>query len=95
MAIKTRGRPFPKGVKTGTGRRKGIPNKATVEAKEFCREFLASPDYATSAKARVLAGSAPHLETLWWHYAHGKPRETVAIEGGNLPLPLVVKLTGE
>jgi len=26
------------------------------------------------------AGEAPHLETLWHHYAFGKPKETVAVE---------------
>ena len=68
-----------KGKKTG-GRRKGTLNKATREIKAAAAAFLSSPAYLASAEERILKGDAPHLETLWHHYAFGKPKETVAIE---------------
>ena len=37
--------------------------------------------YCLSVKARILEGNVP-LEIMLHHYAYGKPRETVALEGG-------------
>lgn len=67
--------------KGGPGRPKGIPNKATREIKDFAIEFLSSPEYVQSATRRVLSGRAPHLETLWYHYGYGKPKDTVQLDG--------------
>jgi hypothetical protein len=69
-----------------------VPNKATQDIKAFCREFLSSENYRQSAARRVLAGEAPHLETLYYHYGYGKPRETLAIEDGRKPLPLIIDM---
>jgi hypothetical protein len=82
-----------RGQKTG-GRAKGSLNKTTPELRAFTRAFLASPAYVTSAKRRVLNGTAPHLETLWHHYAFGKPRQTVQVQDGAIPL-FVLKLDAE
>lgn len=76
----------------GKGRPKGALNKTTKEIKTFAAKFLSSREYVDSATARVLAGEAPHLESLWHHYAFGKPKETVAMEG-TIP-PFVLKLDG-
>lgn len=84
------GRPFKPGE---GGRPKGIPNKATRDIKAFSRNFLESPAYIASLQQRILAGDAPQVEQLLFHYGYGKPKDTVAVEGGPLPLPLVVKLT--
>jgi hypothetical protein len=70
--------------KTG-GRKRGTPNKATREIKAATAAFLSSPAYVAAAKKRILKGE-PHLETLWHHYAFGKPKETVAIEGKPWPM---------
>ena len=77
----TRGR--PQGT-TGTpktgGRKKGTPNKATAQAKEFCRGLLDDPEYQGQFKDRLVKGDLPPaLESLVWHYAHGKPSETVDV----------------
>jgi hypothetical protein len=72
------------------GRPKGALNKATREAKEFAEKFLCSPAYRKSARERVLAGEANHLEVLWHHYAFGKPKETVQIDGELPPFRLVM-----
>jgi hypothetical protein len=60
------------------GRPKGSHNKATFEIKVFARAFLESDEYQESLKRRVLAGEAPHMETLLHHYAYGKPVERIA-----------------
>lgn len=77
----------------GKGRPKGALNKTTREIKSFALKFLSSREYVDSAKARVLSGDAPHLETLWHHYAFGKPKESVQISG-DIP-PFILKLDGE
>lgn len=74
----------------GPGRPKGLPNKATREIKDFTTQFLSSAAYVESARKRVLTGTAPHLETLWHHYAYGKPKETVQVNGA-VP-PFVVRI---
>jgi hypothetical protein len=66
------GRPFTKG-NPGGGRPKGAPNKATLEIKEFARNFLMSDRYRGTLERRILAGTAPHMEVLLHHYAFGKP----------------------
>jgi hypothetical protein len=74
------------------GRPKGVLNKRTREVKEFTRRFLTSPAYVKNAEQRMLEGKAPHLEVLWHHYAYGKPKETVQVDG-QVPA-FVVKLDG-
>jgi hypothetical protein len=70
------GRPFTKG-NPGGGRPKGAQNKATLEIKEFARNFLMSDRYQRTLERtlerRILAGTAPHMEVLLNHYAFGKP----------------------
>ena len=79
------------GLRAGKGRPKGAKNKRTLEMQQIAMSFLGSPEYQESARARMLAGTAPHLETLWHHYAAGKPTETMQITGA-IP-PFVLKVT--
>ena len=72
------------GLRKGGGRPKGAQNKTTREIKDFAVKFLTSKEYIDSAKCRVLSGDAPHLETLWHHYAFGKPKESVTLDS-NVP----------
>jgi hypothetical protein len=58
------GRPFTKG-NPGGGRPKGAQNKATLEIKEFARNFLMSDRYQRTLERRILAGTAPHT----WGYS--------------------------
>ena len=78
------GRPFAKG-NPGGGRKRGVPNRATQEIKDFARNFLMSEEYRANLKRRILAGEAPHLEVLLHHYAFGKPRTSVEILAAGLP----------
>ena len=71
----------PKGsAKTG-GRKKGTPNKATVEAKSLCRRLVQDEEYRRGFEQRLRSGELPPaLEAMVWHYAWGKPKEQVSLE---------------
>lgn len=75
---------FPKGQPRakGAGRKKGTPNKASVEIKDFARSILEDPDYKARLKVRILSGKAPHIEQLLYFYGYGKPAETMKVEPG-------------
>lgn len=63
--------------RTPVGRPKGVPNKATVEIRETARRLLADPEYQRLLVERLRTGQAPTIEALLYHYAHGKPKETI------------------
>ena len=70
-----------KGRKTG-GRKKGTANKATVEARAFCVSIVDDPQYQARFRHRALQGKVPPaIESLMWHYAKGKPKESVELSG--------------
>ena len=71
-----------RGRKTG-GRRKGTPNKVTAEARAVCAAILDDPTYRTNLTARARAGTlAPAVEAMLWHYAFGRPRESLEVTVG-------------
>ena len=70
-----------KNLRLGGGRSKGAGNVATPDIRERARQLVEDPVYCLSVKARILEGNVP-LEIMLHHYAYGKPRETVALEGG-------------
>jgi len=65
----------------GGGRPPGALNKATAEMKQFVQEFLSDESYRLNVRARILAGEAQGLEILLYHYAYGRPKETIKLEG--------------
>ena len=74
----------PKGIPKTGGRQKGTCNKTTLEVREFARSLLETPTYKASLIARLEAGIlSPAVESMLWHYAHGKPRETVELTGAD------------
>ncbi len=79
------------GLKRGgsPGRKKGVPNKAKREIQRFATEQLEDTAYVRDLKVRLRRGKAPHVETLLYHYAYGKPRETLALE--NVP-PFLLRI---
>lgn len=79
-----RGRPFEKGQKRSpkAGRKKGTPNKKTREIKEFALSILTGPKYVKHVQDMADEGKLPpHLETLLYHYAYGKPKDRVEWTG--------------
>lgn len=64
----------------GPGRPKGSVNKTTRDAKMLATEFVENEAYRASLTRRLNNGKAPHMETLLWHYAYGKPKETTSLE---------------
>ena len=54
-----------------------MPNKATTEIRELARSIVKDDGYPQKLRARVEAGKAPHMETLLFHYAFGKPKDWV------------------
>jgi len=57
------------------GRKRGTKNKATQEIKTVARLMLEDPVYRRNLRARLRAGTAPHIEALLYHYAFGKPAD--------------------
>jgi hypothetical protein len=74
-------KPGPWNGTAGPGRPKGSVPKITQEVRAAARALLDDPAYKDSLRTRLIAGTAPHMETLLWHYSFGKPTERVEIEG--------------
>ena len=67
------------------GKIPGTPNRATVEVRGACAALVEDPTYRARLKARLVAGDlAPAVEAMLWHYAYGKPKEHVQLEGAGL-----------
>lgn len=80
---KPRGKPFRAGERRA-GRKKGVPNKATVEVKEASRLLVEDPSYRVNLQSRLRDGTAaPAVEAMLWHYAYGKPVDKVEMTGPN------------
>lgn len=43
--------------------------------------LVEDPAYVEQLKRRLTSGKAPHMETLLFHYAYGKPKETTELQG--------------
>ncbi len=56
-----------------------MPNKVSREIKEAARALVEDPDYVANLTRRLKAGTAPHMETLLFHYAYGKPRDEIGV----------------
>jgi hypothetical protein len=63
------------------GRPRGAANKASKEIKAAAQKLVEDREYLDSLTRRLRAGEASHMETLLFHYAYGKPKETTAHEG--------------
>lgn len=73
----------PKGTPKTGGRQKGTPNRVTVEAREAAAAIVDDPVYRANLAERAREGKlAPPVEVMLWHYAKGKPKETIEVSGG-------------
>jgi hypothetical protein len=71
--------PFEKGMEKTGGRKPGVRNRATVEIREFARWVLEDPVYHEKLKERIIAGTAPRVEELFFHYLFGKPKSELEL----------------
>ncbi len=75
----------PKGSPKTGGRQKGTPNKATTEVGQFFRGVLESEAYRQQLTHRLEEGKvAPAVEALAYHYAYGKPKDTIDVRSRTL-----------
>jgi len=63
----------------GKGRPKGTLNRTAQEVREFSQRFVQDEAYLANLKQRIFDGEAPHMETMLWHHAYGKPKDTIEI----------------
>ena len=64
----------------GPGRPKGLPNRATVEIKDWARSILEDPAVRGRTLALAQEGRlAPAVLIELLHYAYGKPKETTDV----------------
>jgi hypothetical protein len=60
----------------GPGRKRGIPNAATLEIKALAsRLLIEDEEWIESARRRMIAGEAPHLETFFLSHKYGRPKD--------------------
>src|SRR3972149_3604655 len=90
---RSRGKPFAKGDPRA-GRPPGVQNKVTVEVREAAKAIVEDPVYRERLRRRLLRGKlAPGLEAMLWHYAYGKPKETVEHTGpGGGPVEMLTRI---
>jgi hypothetical protein len=94
---KTDRKPNPKSLanlKKGHGRPKGVPNKATREAKVVCNALVDDPVYLKNLRRRMRHGTAGTIETLIWHYAKGKPTERIELGADKSLAYLIAEAAG-
>jgi hypothetical protein len=84
------GRGRPKGYPKTGGRQKNTPNRVTVEIREAAKGLLEDPAYVQSLQVRLREGTAGAVESLLYHYAYGKPKET--IEHSTPMVPVLIDL---
>ncbi len=74
------------------GRPRGATNHATSLIRAKCLALIKDPNYQADFKRRLSAGQLPPvLEAMTWHYAIGKPPESLEVSGpGGASVPISV-----
>lgn len=65
------------------GRPKGRKNNRTLEIQAFARRMVEDPIYRDMLAKRLAIGKAPHMETLLFAHAYGKPPDKVELTGSD------------
>jgi hypothetical protein len=64
------------------GRKKGVPTKATREVKALAQSILEDPVVQQRMLSDAQKGKLPPpVMTMLFHYAYGKPKDTLKVEG--------------
>ena len=63
------------------GQKPAPPAKISPNARTIAQAIVNDPIYRENLLLRVRVGDAPQMEQLLWHYAYGKPRESVEFHG--------------
>jgi hypothetical protein len=75
------------------GRPRGVPNKVTLETRQFARSILERPKFRAQLKRQADQGSLhPSLVVLLHYYAYGKPHETVVVDTPAAPIFTIARL---
>lgn len=73
------------------GRPSGLIALPTKTLRAFCRAFVEDLTYRQNLLERILAGKAPFLETLIWHYAYGKPPDKLVVDDKRAPFAVLLR----
>ncbi len=89
---------FQPGHKKLGGKKKGTPNKATVEKNLLTRaaDWINGEPYFANVKQRVERGRAPHMESYFAQRLHGRAVEQVELSGNaRKPVKIVIEVVRE
>lgn len=92
--LKPRGKPFAPGDPRA-GRKPGAVNKATREIREAAKKLLEDVEYVAALQRRLKDGTAGAVEPLLYHYAYGKPKETIEHQVPMRPVVIDLLAAGE
>jgi hypothetical protein len=75
--------PPPKGTRhPGAGRKKGQPNRISVEVRQLVGELVTNVQYQAKLRRDFQARKVhPTIESLVWTYHLGKPTQPIAVSG--------------
>jgi hypothetical protein len=66
----------------GSGRKKGTPNRKSVEARALCSQLVNDARYQAKLRSDFVRRRLhPSIEQMLWNYHLGKPRESVTLTG--------------
>ena len=83
MATETKRPGRPKGHPKTGGRKKGSPNKVTLEIREAARALVEDPEGQQTLLLQYRKGNLnPSVLQMLYHYAYGKPKDTLELKGG-------------
>ena len=61
-----------------------------AQIRDAARSLVDDPEYRSSLRTRLISGKAGPVEALLFHYAYGKPKETVEQTGP--PQQIVIRI---
>lgn len=79
----------------GPGRKKGVPNRISVEARQLASQLVTDVNYQSKLRADFRKRRVhPTIESLIWQYHLGRPLQSVAVSG-SMALDVSTRLDDE